>query len=526
MTEQQSIRRLVVAFVWVVIVVVLAVAAKFFLLPHVQGKLQEETGSDSRYKDEIRVNVDSFTGYAVLRSTALKKSLQERGIRLTLKDDAADYDARMNGLADGSVDLAVFTIDSFLTTGAKLGSFPATILMVIDETKGADAIVAYKSGLKSLQDLDDPVARMVLTPRSPSEFLARTVVAHFSLPNLAPQWWIEADGAEDVYNKFRKASKSEKKAYVLWEPFVSKALEDPEAHRLLDSSKLEGYIVDVLVARRQFLKEKPDLVRALVEDYLRATFSCEHRDGGLTQLVQEDLKATGSAGLSAPQIEALVKGIEWKNTLENYGYFGVVPRESSGGPQLLEDMIANISQVLVSTGALSQDPVQGGANTLYYDKLLADLKKDDFHPGRKVNILKGMEGGGGDDEVVHAARALPELKDDQWASLVPVGELKIKPITFARGTARINVQSKRDLEDLAHKLASWPQYYLLVRGNVRKEGDPKANLALASERARATADSLVELGVSRPRVRAEAAPGAGTGGGAQSVSFQLGQVPY
>lgn len=526
MTEQQSIKRLVVAVVWVGIVIALAVAAKFFLLPQVQVKLQEETGSDSKYKEEIKIHLDSFTGYAVLRSNVLKKSLQERGIRLTLKDDEADYEARTAGLADGSIDLAVFTIDSFLTTGAKLGNFPATIVLVIDETKGADAIVAYKSGLKSLQDLDDPVARMVLTPKSPSEFLARTVVAHFSLPNLAPQWWIEAEGAEDVYNKFRKASKSEKRAYVLWEPFVSKALEDPEAHRLLDSSKLEGYIVDVLVARRQFLKDRPELVRALVEDYLRATFSFEHRQGGLTELVNEDLKVTGSAGLGAAQVEALVKGIEWKNTLENYAYFGLLPREGSGGPQLLEDMIANISQVLVSTGALAQDPVQGTSNTLYYDKLLADLKKDDFHPGRKVNILKGMGTGGGEEEVMHAGKALAELRDDQWPTLIPVGELKIKPITFARGTARINLQSKRDLEELAKKLASWPRYYLMVRGNVRKEGDPKANLALAQERAKATADALVELGVARPRVHAEASPGAGTGGSAQSVSFQLGQLPY
>jgi hypothetical protein len=42
------------------------------------------------------------------------------------------------------VQLAVFTIDSLITAGAKAGDFPGSIVLVIDETKGGDAIVAAR----------------------------------------------------------------------------------------------------------------------------------------------------------------------------------------------------------------------------------------------------------------------------------------------------------------------------------------------------------------------------------------------
>jgi hypothetical protein len=103
-------------------------------------------------------------------------------------------------LRDGQTQFAVFTIDSLLAAGAKGGDFPATIVWVIDETKGSDAMVAYPSGVANLQDLNHASARIVLTPNSPSEFLARVVLANFHLPNLPEQWKVEANGAGAVFD--------------------------------------------------------------------------------------------------------------------------------------------------------------------------------------------------------------------------------------------------------------------------------------------------------------------------------------
>ena len=517
---------LLAAVVWIVIVGILAVAAKYFILPYFQKELVGKTGSASRYKHEITIAADSFSGYSILRSPLMRKQLKARGIKLNIVDDNADYGARMKALRDGKIQMAVFTVDSFITAGAKLGTFPATIVMVIDETKGADALVAYKSTVPSIQELDHPDARIVLTPESPSEFLARTIIAHFNLPNLPDRWWVEADGAADVYRKFKAADKKDRRVYALWEPYVSKSLEVPGAHVLLDSSKLKGYIVDVLVAQRKFMRDHPELVKSVVEAYLRAAYAYGQKTGGMQALVMEDAKSTGSEALTPEQATKLVKGIEWKNTLENYGYFGLLSAQEARGLQHIEDIILNITDVLVKTGAIPGDPVAGSAHTLFYDKTLRELQADNFHPGKKVSVIEGVGLGTEDLGQVRTGAVLRSLSEAEWASLSPVGRMRVEPIAFTRGTARISIQSKRDLDRLARNLTAWPEYYLIIVGHARAEGNPEANLRLAGKRADAAASHLITAGIDRNRIKATAAEPSGREGAAQSVSFILGQIPY
>src|SRR4029453_1067165 len=123
--------------------------------PQLAKKLKDATGSASHYKDELVLAADSFSGYCVLRSEVFKQELRDRGIKLRVEDDKADYTARLDALRAGKVQLAAFTIDSLITAGARAGDFPATIVLVIDETQGADAIVAYEKAVGSIQDLND-----------------------------------------------------------------------------------------------------------------------------------------------------------------------------------------------------------------------------------------------------------------------------------------------------------------------------------------------------------------------------------
>lgn len=516
----------IAAIIWVIMLAGLGAAYKFLIVPLFSDKLDRDTGSQSQYDHTVTVAMDSFSGYSVLRSPALRDQLKAKKIRLDFKDDGADYQARIKALKSGKTQMAVFTIDSFIMSSVRLGDFPASIVLVLDETKGADAVVAYKDGVASIRDLDDPDARIVLTPSSPSEFLARIVLANFSLPRLPAKWMVEEDGAEDVYKKFRAADKSDKRAYALWEPFVSKALEETGAHVLIDSSQLKGYIVDVLVAERGFLREKPEVVAAVVESYLRAGYSYSSRDDALIDLVSDDAKEFGGGAIKASDAKKLVEGIQWKNTLENYAHFGLVPASEAAGVQHLEDMIENIVEVLVKTDALDANPVEGKANTLYYDAALRDLHAADFHPGTKINILKGP--GVPDNKLADVRKdaALPSLSASQWENLIPVGQLQVKPIAFARGTARINIQSRRELEGIAKTLKSFPAYYLIVTGHARAEGDLDANMALALERAQTAAQELNGMGLSDKRIKAVAAKPSEEDGTAQSVSFVVGQAAY
>ena len=177
--DKGSSKGCIVAVVWLVILVIAAVAYRILVTEPNEEQLHSDTGSDSRYTHEVKIQADLFSGYAVLRSEEMKKNLRLDQIRLTMVEDEADYDARLSALEDGDVEMAVFTIDSLIMAGAKLGRFPASIVMVIDETKGADAVLAYEEGVKTVQDLNSSDAGFILTPSSPSEFLARVVKSHF-----------------------------------------------------------------------------------------------------------------------------------------------------------------------------------------------------------------------------------------------------------------------------------------------------------------------------------------------------------
>ncbi len=523
--KKSGVGILLAAVTWLVLLGLAAVGYKYFLHPTVEKRLNRQTGSSSQYRHEVRVAVDSFSGYCLLRSEELQSRLKKQGIRLAIEDDGADIPGRLKAMKDGDVDLGVFTIDSLLLAGENAGVFPGSIVLIIDETRGADAMVAYEQAVPTMDALNDPAARIVATPASSSEFLARIAVANFNLPELSDNWLEPEDGAEAVYKAFRSARPDSRKAYVLWEPFVSRALEEPGAKILLDSSKLSGYVMDVLVARREFLRDHEDVVKRVVEEYLRTAYEVS-RSGEMIKLVVKDAKASGTSGIKNAQAEKLVSGIAWRNTLENYVQFGLMKTEGDDGLPHLEDAILRIVDVLQKTGAIARDPLDGQANILFYDKILRDLKASNFHPGKTLNLL----GEGNQEDLgfesVRSTKALPELPDAQWSSLVQVGEMRMEPLSFGRGGARLNISSQRNLTKLAQQLEAFPQYYLSVVGHARAEGDADANLKLAQERAGAAKDFLLSQGVNPNRMRAEAAPPNHRGGAAQSVSFVVGQLPY
>ena len=80
----------------------------------------ENAGAPSRYRHQVNLHLDSFSGYAVIRSGPFSQELARRGIRLNLHDDGADYAARIRALQTGEAQLAVFTIEGADTLAAAL----------------------------------------------------------------------------------------------------------------------------------------------------------------------------------------------------------------------------------------------------------------------------------------------------------------------------------------------------------------------------------------------------------------------
>jgi ABC-type taurine transport system substrate-binding protein len=506
---------LVATFVWIVILGGLAMAYKWFFVPQQEAAKKEaeerilastieKTSAESAYKHQINFGIDSFSGYSILRSENLRNELAKKKIKLNLVDDNADYSARIKNIQSGNLQLAVFTVDSLVRASSLQGSLPATIVSIIDETRGADAVVAFKSIVPNVDALNRSDLKLILTPDSPSETLARVIMSHFNLSDLSANPFMNMPDAQAVYNHYRSSDPSAPYAYVLWEPYISKMLDNPNTHVVLDSSSFRGYIVDVIVVSRDFLLNNETITKDFVESYFRAVHSYRQE---MQNLVLQDSRLIG-APLTVQQAERLVKGIWWKNTSENYAHMGL----SSQSLQHIEDIISNITNVLVSTGDISNDPTAGRPNLLYYDGILKQLQDSNFHPGI--------------ENVRDESAQLPSLSEAEWGNLVPVGKLNVPELVFARGTDKLTDQSLRILDELIEKLKTWPTFYLTIQGNAVQVGNPDANRQLALARAKAAELYLVNRGINPSRVRAITRPATTGTKGASSVQFILGQPGF
>ena len=227
--------------------------------------------------------------------------------------------------------------------------------------------------------------------------------------------------------------------------------------------------------------------------------------------------------LSEDGSKAIVDGIQWKNTLENYAHFGLVKGAAAGDLLTMEDMIGNVTEILLKTQALDSDPLNGNYTSLYYDKILLEMRADNFHP---ANLIAGLGQGTKDLQGVRTNIQLGKLSESQWSSLRAVGDLNVQSIGFRRGSSAISLSSEHELRRLKKMLDNFPSFYLRIVGQTRSEGDPEANRRLAETRAKSVGDFLRNDGVSASRIRTEAAPSASKSGAAQSVRFQVGQVPF
>ncbi len=461
------------------------------------------TSGASRYSHELNLGLDSFSGYAVLRSEEFRKQLASRGIRIKNVDDGANYTKRAEALEKGELQLAAFPADALLKTFSKMDYPAATIVAILDETRGADAMLAYKAKFSDVDRLNNSEVRFVLVGDSPSETLTRVVMQDFDLNQIPASALITVDSPEALMARYRAASPTTNEVYVTWEPYVSQILANDQLGVLVDSSRFTGYIVDTLVVSRDYLLKNGPVVESVLEAYFTALYAYRDEDK-LIALLLDDAKQTKQE-LTQEQAKRLFRGIQWKNTQENFAHFG----KRAGALVHIEDMLARISSVLAKAGSIPASVAEGPFNRYFFDRPLESLMSRNFHPGLA-------------SESVRVEASLAALNDAQWSRLVTVGTLSVPELVFLRGSSNLSDQSKRTLDELFQKLQAWPQYYLIIRGNASKAGNMEANRKLAEERGQTALQYLLGLGIPQERMRVATEEITG----ATRVTFVVGQIPF
>jgi outer membrane protein OmpA-like peptidoglycan-associated protein/ABC-type nitrate/sulfonate/bicarbonate transport system substrate-binding protein len=452
-------------------------------LPLLRDSLQRETSDAVATKGTVRIGMDNWIGYFPLCSPQIQRRMREAGYLLKCQNDDADYEARFRRLASGDLEFAAATVDSYLLGGAPR-EFPGTIVAVIDESKGGDAVLARKEAVPSLDALKGEARfRVAFTPDSPSEHLLRALGVHFGIALFRQRrgaWRLETSGSSQALKKLLDA---EAEVAVLWEPDVSRALAEPGIVKLIGSEDTERLIVDILLVRRRFSQDSTEAVRALLQSYFEALRLYRSQP----DLLQADI--VEATGLRDAQVDAMLRGVAWAGLTENaFDWFGI----ASMGPLAEEGLVEAIRGaigILRESGELDADPLPGGdPYRITNRQFIADL----YH---SWGDRKGARAAAG--------RTFAPLPAEGWARLKEVGTLKVEPIGFQRGTAQLADDGRLVLDKAARRLKHYPNFRVLVKGHSGLRGDPQANRRLSQERAQAVLRYLVATyGIDENRIRA------------------------
>ena len=450
------------------------------LLPGFIDEQQVNTSDAVKIKGKVRLALDSWIGYFPLRSNEMKTLMRREGWNLVWTDDKANYRARMEQLQKGEIDIAVATVDSYLLNGAEF-HFPASIVAVLDESKGGDAIVARKKQADSLDSLKGRDGlKIAFTPNSPSHFLLKAAADHFNVPELLPTQKnkrIETEGSEGALKKLL-AGKAD--IAVLWEPDVSRALAEKDIVKLLGTEDTAQLIVDILLVSRDFMQDQPEAVEVLLRSYFRVLK--KYRDN--PDLLEKDVKE--ETGLPAQAAQAMLQGVQWASLLDNCEqWFGITqgtPQPGGQAQEKISDTIESAAATLVNVGDFTSSPVP--------DQNPYRLVKSSFLQELYTKGISGFTKSGTAAQGTDSLTAsFPPLDTGAWERMREVGTLKIEPIIFQHGSADLDLFAEEVLKKVIARLKHYPHFRVVVKGHTGLRGDPAQNKALSQQRA----DSVAAL---------------------------------
>jgi outer membrane protein OmpA-like peptidoglycan-associated protein len=456
--------------------------------PLLDERLQKKSSDASSTLATLHIGTDNWIGYFPLCSPGMHKNLRLAGYQLRCEDDQADYSTRFRRLRRGELQFAAATVDSYLLNGQQ-EDYPGTIIMVLDESKGGDALIAKKEVFSSLdalkgEQLKKGGQQIAFTPNSPSEHLLKGISRDFGLPLFTEQdsghWMVKTDGSEKALNALRQGKVA---AAALWEPDVSRALALPDMVKLIGTEDTDRLIVDVLLVERSYSVNRPEAVRALLQAYFTTLEEYRHDPKSLVRDIQH------ASGLDEKQIHTMLEGVAWANLADNHGIWFSAGQPGIGAAEGIVDAIHLALKIFHYSKDLQGNPLPGGDPYRITNRSFIEALAQE-------QAIQGTQNTTGS-----RFRALSE---GQWDTLKKVGTLKVDPIPFRPSTNTLDEAGRSILNDIAATLHRYPRYRILVEGHTGLSGDPEANRQLSEQRAQAVADHLIQLAKVDPnRIRAK-----------------------
>ncbi|MBN2014176.1 MAG: ABC transporter substrate-binding protein [Candidatus Altiarchaeota archaeon] len=284
------------------ILIFLAVVVSLFYLSWSQNT---PTGAFIGTKDEpVRISLLTYTGYAPFYLAKELSFFEKEGVNVELIriDDIGEGRA---ALKSKRVDAAPMTLDMMIA--AADAGVPCTAVSMVDRSLGADGIVTTNE-ITKVEDLQGK--KIALQRGYPSYTLMLYLLQNKGMKTDDIEI-IEMNG-EDAAATFiaRKID-----AAGTWEPWLSKATSRKNTHVLISSRDEPGIISDVLVFNSEFVKERPDEVRAIMRAWFDAIEYWEEHKEESNRIMAD------AYDLSLDDFIIMTEGVEWSDYNMSQEYF-------------------------------------------------------------------------------------------------------------------------------------------------------------------------------------------------------------
>jgi NitT/TauT family transport system substrate-binding protein len=252
-----------------------------------------------------KIGLGPFVGFGPLYLARDKGFFKDAGIdaELVVLTGLAE---RNSALKAGRIDALAAPVDYFVLSAGN--NLKATIAMAIDESNGADGIVANAS-IKTIADLR---GKTVAFQRGlPSEFFLRALLQQngLSLKDIKPVDMETAQGGAAFISKQVDAA-------VLWDPWLTKASQEGKGHILASSKDYPNLIVDCLGFNQRVVTNSPQDAQAIVNAVLKAIDYWKAHPDEANAIMAPYFQ------VDAPKYAQILEGINFCDLARNRKYFG------------------------------------------------------------------------------------------------------------------------------------------------------------------------------------------------------------
>ena len=430
----------------------------------------------------LKVSIVSFHGYApalVANGQSLKTESgslfdsEGLNVEFVIQDDIPTLSTIFEA---GTAQCAWRTSDFWAQEQPNLrnSGHDAKAVMIVDNTRGADAIIAKDPSIRSVEDLAGK--KLALLQFTPSHGMSIDAIDNSSLSARKKQTveyvYIAAeDGLAGVRAALESGSVD---AAALWDPDLSLALRATKGHVVYSTKTASNLIFDVIVCDQRVLDNPQgrEAVQKLVNGWMKGVDAAKaNPDGAVDALVKtEEFFTLLAKDEGKPFVKKLFDNLLWTGVADNARILGM-----SGGTNHYERVYQRFDQIYRAAGALAnpKSPViapQDSFDTSFIRKLY-DASTSAQVEAKKVETYTAVER----EEAVQA----------------PATVTKPVIVNFGSGQSALSKRAERTIDtDMVPFIENNGSAYFEISGNTDSTGNLSVNNRLSQARAEAVVDYL------------------------------------